>query len=193
MSPTAMQCDPTCSNYHACIPSCPVETCDNLMHPSKAERLCNQDVCVEGCLLRECPAGSVYSNNSYIECVPKSACKPVCLEENGVTYYEGDVMASDLCHSCKCTRGSKVCTGIPCAIDMPDVSCYNVYGFHSFLCTLQGKKVSDVIISTVGNAHQVWVEDENGNCMHNVIMLRLMMLIIFMGWSFARAYQHKRE
>lgn len=118
----AMQCDPTCSNYHPCISPCPADTCDNLMHQSKSERLCNSDVCVEGCKLKDCPEGSVYANNSYSECVPKSVCKPICLEENGITYYENDVMASDSCHSCKCTRGSKVCTGVPCSIDVPDVS-----------------------------------------------------------------------
>lgn len=90
------------------------------MHPMKNQRLCNSAVCVEGCKLKECPEGSVYSNTSYNECVPKNLCKPICLEENGVTYYEGDVMASDACHSCKCSRGSRVCSGIPCAIDVPD-------------------------------------------------------------------------
>lgn len=117
-----MQCDPTCSNYHPCISACPPDTCENLMHPLKSERLCNDDVCVEGCKLKECPVGHVYSNGSYSECVPKASCKPVCLQESGVTYFDGDVMASDACHTCKCTRGSKVCTGLPCATDMPDVS-----------------------------------------------------------------------
>jgi von Willebrand factor len=127
-----MQCDPTCSNYHPCISSCPVDTCDNLMHPQKNERLCNTDVCVEGCKLKECPDGTVYKNSSYSECVPKSVCKPVCLEDNGITYYEGDVMASDSCHSCKCTRGSKVCTGIPCATvtGPPNVSLRILIRFH---------------------------------------------------------------
>lgn len=117
----AMQCDPTCSNYHPCISPCPADTCDNLMHP-KNQRLCNTDVCVEGCKLKDCPEGSVYSNSSYSECVPKSLCKPVCLEENGVTFYENDIIVSDSCHSCKCSRGSKVCVGAPCSIDVPDVS-----------------------------------------------------------------------
>lgn len=117
-----MQCDPTCSNYQPCISPCPTDNCDNLMQPQRNERLCNSDVCVEGCKLKDCPAGQVYSNSSYMECVPKSACKPICLEELGVAYYEGDVMSSDACHTCKCTRGSKVCTGLPCSIDVPDVS-----------------------------------------------------------------------
>lgn len=109
-----MQCDPTCSNYNPCVPSCPQETCDNLMHPSKSERLCNSDVCVEGCLLKGCPTGSIYKNDSFSECVPKSECKPICLQVNGITYLEGDIMTIDSCHTCKCTRGKSVCTGLPC-------------------------------------------------------------------------------
>lgn len=128
-----MQCDPTCSNYNPCIPSCPADTCDNLMHPSKNERLCNADVCVEGCKLKGCPEGSVYANKSFSECVPKSLCKPVCLIDSGVTYYEGDIMQSDACHSCKCTRGGKLCTGLPCAIDVPDVSCNLIFKYSCFI------------------------------------------------------------
>lgn len=130
-----MQCDPTCSNYHPCISACPPDTCENLMHPLKSERLCNGDVCVEGCKLKECPVGHVYSNGSYSECVPKVSCKPICLQENGVTYFDGDVMASDACHTCKCTRGSKVCSGLPCATDMPDVSFDASKGFLPLIDT----------------------------------------------------------
>lgn len=117
-----MQCDPTCSNYHACISSCPPDTCDNLMSPLKTQQLCNSETCVEGCKVKDCPEGSVFRNDSYSECVPKSACKPICMVEGGVTYFEGDVMVSDACHTCKCSRGSKVCSGVPCSIDVPDVS-----------------------------------------------------------------------
>jgi von Willebrand factor len=117
-----MQCDPECSNYSPCIESCPVETCDNMMHPLKNERLCSTDNCVEGCKLKGCPIGSVYKNDSHAECVPKSICKPICLQENGITYYDGDEMASDACHTCKCTRGSKVCVGIPCATESPPIA-----------------------------------------------------------------------
>lgn len=114
-----MQCDPECSNYNACIESCPVETCDNMMHPLKHERLCKSEMCVEGCKLKECPEGMVYSNETYKECVPKATCKPICLHVNGITYYEGDIITSDACHTCKCSRGSKVCTGIPCTPIVP--------------------------------------------------------------------------
>ena len=109
-----MQCDPTCSNYHPCIASCPPDTCENLMHPLKNQRLCNMETCVEGCKLKDCPEGTVYSNSSYGECISKAACKPICMVENGKTYFEGDLMVSDACHSCKCSRGSKVCSGVPC-------------------------------------------------------------------------------
>lgn len=71
-------------------------------------------MCVEGCKLKECPEGLVYRNDTFMDCVPKATCKPICLQENGITYYEGDIMTFDSCHSCTCTRGSKVCSGIPC-------------------------------------------------------------------------------
>lgn len=109
-----MQCDPTCSNYNPCIETCPVETCDNMMHPLKQDRLCKSDNCIEGCKLRECPTGTVYKNDSYTDCVPKSICKPVCMVVDGVTYYEDDVIKSDGCYTCKCSRGAEVCTGTPC-------------------------------------------------------------------------------
>lgn len=49
---SAMQCDPHCSNYDACVPSCPVETCDNILDQGKDQRMCNEDTCVEGnCVL----------------------------------------------------------------------------------------------------------------------------------------------
>lgn len=112
-----MQCDPTCSNYNACIDACPTDTCDNMMHPLKQERLCISEMCVEGCKLKECPDGMVYQNDSYVDCVPKATCKPICLHQNRITYYEGDIMSSDACHTCKCTRESKVCSGIPCIPD----------------------------------------------------------------------------
>lgn len=112
-----MQCDPECSNYNPCIDACPTDTCDNLMHPLNQERLCKSEMCVEGCKLKECPDGFVYQNDSYADCVPKATCKPICLQQNGITYYEGDIMSSDACHTCKCTRGSQVCSGVPCIPD----------------------------------------------------------------------------
>lgn len=109
-----MQCDPTCSNYNPCIDSCPVDTCDNLMHPLNHERLCKSEMCVEGCKLKECPENMVYQNDSHVDCVPKATCRPICLHQNGITFYEGDVISSDVCHTCKCARGSQVCSGVPC-------------------------------------------------------------------------------
>lgn len=110
-----MQCDPTCSNYSPCIPSCSVETCDNLLQQLPNERMCKEDTCVEGCALKGCENGMVYRNDSFTECVPKSICKPVCLHINGKTYYEGDTITTDSCHTCTCTRGKKKCIGKPCA------------------------------------------------------------------------------
>lgn len=36
------------------------------------------------------------------------------LELDGVTYYEGDLMEEDDCHSCFCSRGEKICKGQTC-------------------------------------------------------------------------------
>lgn len=88
---TAMQCDERCSNYSPCISTCPLETCDNLLTQNKLTKSCSEDTCVEGCSFKLCPPGYVYSNSSHLECVPRSTCKPICLEENGVTYYEGTI------------------------------------------------------------------------------------------------------
>lgn len=76
--------------------------------------MCKEDTCIEGCEISKCQEGYVYSNNSYLECVPKSTCRPVCMMENDKTYFEGDIISSDKCHSCVCSRGKKVCTGVPC-------------------------------------------------------------------------------
>lgn len=103
-----MQCDPMCSNYMPCISKCPVETCDTMVEN------CVEDGCVEGCQLKKCPEGMVYSNDSYTECVPKSVCKPICKIINGQTYYEGDITEKDDCHTCRCTRNNINCIGKPC-------------------------------------------------------------------------------
>lgn len=75
-------------------------------------------------------------NNTFIECVPKSVCKHVCLERDGITYYEGDSLDGDACSTCHCSRklliqlkqnflhsyvefpiagGKIICIGSPCA------------------------------------------------------------------------------
>lgn len=51
-----------------------------------------------------------------MECVPRNVCKPICLEVDGLTFYEGDLIEADLCHNCFCSRGEKVCKGQPCGI-----------------------------------------------------------------------------
>lgn len=116
-----MQCDPTCSNYSPCISSCPLETCDNILQTND-NQMCKEENCVEGCEIKKCQEGFVYSNNTFQECVPKSICKPICLTVNGVIYYEGDIISSDSCHTCTCTRGNKMCIGIPC---MPKIIASN--------------------------------------------------------------------
>lgn len=110
-----MQCDPHCSEYTPCLSTCPVETCDNILDQSESQRLCSRDTCVEGCQLKPCPADEIYFNSTYGECVPKSVCKHVCLEVNGVTYLEGGIMSSDDCHTCRCIRGKELCSGVPCS------------------------------------------------------------------------------
>uniref|UniRef100_A0AAR5QHC1 Hemocytin n=1 Tax=Dendroctonus ponderosae TaxID=77166 RepID=A0AAR5QHC1_DENPD len=109
-----MQCDRRCSLYKPCISTCPFETCDNLMTNSKLTKSCSEDACVEGCSPKVCPPDFVYLNESYAECVPRNTCKPVCMELDGVTYYEGDLMEEDDCHSCFCSRGEKICKGQTC-------------------------------------------------------------------------------
>lgn len=114
-----MQCDPHCSEYKACIPACPIETCDSLNVQGKDQRMCQEDPCVEGCQLKPCPNGQIYANKSYTECVPKSVCNSVCLTIDGKDYYEGDLTKSDNCHKCHCSKGKEVCIGLPCTPTPP--------------------------------------------------------------------------
>lgn len=109
-----MQCDPKCSEYKPCISACPLESCDNAMDQGSDQKLCVEDTCVEGCQLKACAEGKIYSNNSYVDCIPKSVCKPVCMEKNKAIYYEGDVIKSDNCQTCRCSKGKEICIGIPC-------------------------------------------------------------------------------
>ncbi|XP_030749920.1 hemocytin [Sitophilus oryzae] len=110
-----VQCDERCSTYTPCMSTCPHETCDNLLTNSKLTKNCGEDTCVEGCNPKPCPPDHVYLNESYTDCVPRNTCKPVCLELDGVTYYEGDLVEEDDCHSCYCSRGEKICKGQPCS------------------------------------------------------------------------------
>ncbi|XP_043259225.1 hemocytin isoform X1 [Colletes gigas] len=109
-----MQCNEKCSTYSPCVSTCPRETCDNLMILKDQSHLCSQDTCVEGCSVKTCSNGEVYSNDSYTECVPREVCKIPCIEINGVTYYEGDSVSNDDCQACFCSRGKVLCKGEPC-------------------------------------------------------------------------------
>ncbi|XP_078043521.1 hemolectin [Augochlora pura] len=109
-----MQCDEKCSMYSPCVPTCPHETCDNLMTLRDQSHLCSQDACVEGCSIKPCPEDHVYNNDSYAECVLKESCKSPCIEINGITYYEGDSISTDNCQTCFCSRGKVLCKGEPC-------------------------------------------------------------------------------
>lgn len=110
-----IQCDEKCSTYSACVSTCPRETCDNLMIVKHSSHLCAEDTCVEGCQFKPCPDDHVYQNSSYTECIPRSMCaKPFCVEINGTTYYEGDRVSGDDCHSCFCSRGKVTCNGEAC-------------------------------------------------------------------------------
>ncbi|XP_031619378.1 hemocytin isoform X2 [Contarinia nasturtii] len=111
-----MQCDPHCSEYKPCISACGVETCDNILDQGKNSKLCTEDTCVEGCHIKPCPYGEIYLNDSYTECVSKSICKPICLTLNGVDYFEGDVIKSDNCQTCHCSKGKQICVGVPCTV-----------------------------------------------------------------------------
>lgn len=114
-SPSAMQCDPHCSEYKSCISACPLETCDSSLDQAKNQRMCVEDTCVEGCQLKQCPEGEIYQNTTYTTCVPKSLCRPVCIELNGKQFFEGDLTRSDNCQTCHCSKGKEVCIGVPCS------------------------------------------------------------------------------
>lgn len=110
-----LQCDEKCSIYSPCVSTCPRETCDNSLIMRDGSHLCAEDTCVEGCQFRSCPEGQVYQNANYTECIPRSTCaKPFCTELDGVTYYEGDRVSGDDCHSCFCSRGRVICKGEAC-------------------------------------------------------------------------------
>lgn len=99
----AIQCDLRCTEYSPCISTCPEETCDNVLINKKISKTCNEDTCIEGCSPKSCPPGHIYTNSSLLECVPRNVCKPVCMEIGNVTYYEGDLIEEDDCHSCYCS------------------------------------------------------------------------------------------
>ncbi|KAL1513261.1 hypothetical protein ABEB36_002690 [Hypothenemus hampei] len=110
-----MQCKEGCQQYQPCISTCPLETCDNLLTNSKLSKSCHEDACIEGCAPKPCSSGYIYSNESYVDCIPKNSCKPICIGEEDTTYFEGDLMEEDECHSCFCSRGQKICKGQPCS------------------------------------------------------------------------------
>ncbi|GLH02043.1 Hemocytin [Gryllus bimaculatus] len=117
-----MQCDEKCSSYSPCIETCPKTTCENQFIVKGLSQLCKEDTCVEGCELKPCPPGQVYYNKTALECVPIASCKTVCIEENGIIYYEGDLMEQDECHSCYCSRHKKSCKGTPCTTPLPQIT-----------------------------------------------------------------------
>ena len=70
---------------------------------------------MEGCAIKKCENSNfIYANDSFIACNPKSECKAACMILNGVTYFENQVISSDNCHTCTCSRGNKLCQGVPC-------------------------------------------------------------------------------
>ncbi|CAH2073181.1 unnamed protein product, partial [Iphiclides podalirius] len=112
-----MQCDGECSNYNSCMSPCPPETCDNTLDYAQLKTVCEKETCIEGCKPNKtCPKGAVYSNSSLTECVPRSKCRPVCMIlEDGKEVFEGEVIEEDDCHTCRCSKKTKVCTGQPCS------------------------------------------------------------------------------
>lgn len=113
-----MQCDERCAQYNPCISTCPIETCDNMLIQNQLNTMCERDVCMEGCQVKPCPPGQIYSNSSLLDCVPKSICKPICLTVDDIIYYEGDLIEEDDCHSCYCSMGKKICQGQPCGVTL---------------------------------------------------------------------------
>ncbi|CAH0722011.1 unnamed protein product, partial [Brenthis ino] len=113
-----MQCDGECENYNECIPACPPETCDNTLDYQEIKQTCEKDTCVEGCKPNKtCPEGTVYSNSSLSECVPRARCRRPCMVVGAREVAEGELLEEDACHSCRCSKGERVCTGQPCATE----------------------------------------------------------------------------
>lgn len=109
-----MQC-PDQFTYTPCMSTCPYETCDNLATFNDRKQSCAEDTCVEGCAPKECPKGFIFRNSSFLECVPRSKCKPICREIEGRLYYEGDKVSSDECQTCFCSHGKITCSGAACS------------------------------------------------------------------------------
>ncbi|XP_072943853.1 hemocytin-like [Epargyreus clarus] len=114
-----MQCDEECSNYSECMSPCPPETCDNTLDYKEIKVVCEKETCVEGCKPNKtCPEGTVYSNSSLTECVPRAKCKPPCMTlPDGREVLEGEVLEEDSCHTCRCSKKARVCTGQPCSTE----------------------------------------------------------------------------
>lgn len=103
------------SHYSPCVSACPIKTCGNAEKFGPVAPICAEEHCVEGCEINECENGMIYKNDSFTDCVPRNTCQEACIELDGITYYEGDLVKSDACHSCRCTKGKLVCQGVPCA------------------------------------------------------------------------------
>ncbi|CAK1545090.1 unnamed protein product [Leptosia nina] len=114
-----MQCDEECSNYNECMSPCPPETCDNTLEYNEIKTVCEQETCIEGCKANKtCPDGLVYSNSSMKECVPRAKCKPICMTlPDGTEILEGEVIEQDACHTCRCSKKVRVCSGQPCSTE----------------------------------------------------------------------------
>lgn len=68
---------------------------------------------------KTCPEGQVYTNGSFTECVPRAKCRPLCMTlEDGREILEGEIIEEDACHTCRCSKKHKVCTGQPCSTEV---------------------------------------------------------------------------
>ncbi|XP_071749958.1 LOW QUALITY PROTEIN: hemocytin-like [Lepeophtheirus salmonis] len=105
-----MQC-PHHSSYESCVNTCPVKTCKALIVEKASSLSCADEYCVEGCRPDSCPKEHlVYLSDNDYTCIDPDQCeKPKCIVENNKLFYEGDVMESDECHNCTCSRGQKLC------------------------------------------------------------------------------------
>ena len=106
-----MQCDRGTS-YKPCISTCKPKTCDNLHEFRNPSQPCHEEPCVEGCAPEQCERGKVYESdqnlqvkhifskiyiiNHCFKCINSLDCKMKCLYEDGVQYYEGDIMEESL-------------------------------------------------------------------------------------------------
>ncbi|KAK7109139.1 mucin-5B-like [Littorina saxatilis] len=104
-----LECE-DCQTYSACVSPCPKKTCDNrLTYNDQCKDV--EHTCFEGCDLRACPPGQVYSKlQDPVTCIPETMCDTPACKINGKTYREGErvydeTVCNNNCEICNCRKG----------------------------------------------------------------------------------------